>query len=119
VVACMALMQPNTAEGVAAALALHGAAQGPQKLLQLEREAAEAAVRVHRQRHTRISLCVYVLCVCVRARARIQKSGCSLLVSERKTVCVCVCVYVRVYVCMYVCIDGKRHLHGLSLRDQQ
>ena len=40
----MALMQPNTPSGVAAALAQYGAAPGPQKLLIKEKEAAEAAV---------------------------------------------------------------------------
>ena len=42
----MALMQPNTPEGIAAALAQHGVAQGPKKLLLKEKEAAEAAVRM-------------------------------------------------------------------------
>ena len=120
----MALMQPNTAEGIAAALASHGAAQGPQKLLQLEREAAEAAVRVHRHRHTHISVLVYV-CVCVCARARVYRNPDARCWSRSERPCVCVyvcvrvCVYVRVHVCVYVCIDGERHLHGLSLRDQQ
>ena len=40
----MALMQPNTAAGIRAALAQHGVAQGPQKLLLKEQEAAEFAV---------------------------------------------------------------------------
>jgi hypothetical protein len=39
----MSFLKPNTAEGIAAALAEHGAAQGPQKLLLKEQEAAEAA----------------------------------------------------------------------------
>ena len=106
-VACMALMQPNTAEGIAAALASHGAAQGPQKLLQLEREAAEAAVRVHRHRHTHISVLVYVcvcVCVCARAYTEIRMLAAGLGAKDRVYVCMCVYVYVCMCVCMYACM---------------
>jgi hypothetical protein len=72
----MALMQPNTAEGIAAALAEHGVAQGPQKLLQKEQEAAEAAVLCVRaqalhSRHPRASL-------------RVHRDGCRLRGGQRE-----------------------------------